>query len=160
MSEMLYTLIAIPYLTTGRRLFALKQCFEVAKTMVEGTLVSLIEEAISHDTRTAAMERAWARSKQVPKARGESVNIDNRIDSLLGVIHSILSNHIAGLEPDDPVVESSKRIIEQAFPEGVRPIIHLPFEEQLPFSVSHTRTVLSPHQLSITTKAAPAHVWQ
>ena len=131
MSTLVYTLIAIVYLSTGRRLYALRQCLEVAKTMAFDKLIPLVEEAIAHDIRTVAMENAWTRSRRVSKARGESVQIDNRIDAVLGAVFKRLKEPISVLKESSPVVIASKKIIDQLFPEGVQPIITLPFEEQL-----------------------------
>lgn len=77
------------------------------------------------------MERAWSRSRRLPKARGQAANIDHQIDALLGTIHRMLKSAVALFSPGDPVFDASKRIIEQVFPGGVRPITVLPFEEQL-----------------------------
>jgi hypothetical protein len=131
MSDLLFTLISIPFLTTGRRLFALKQCLELAKELMLAPLVTLIEEAILHDQGTIGMERAWTRSKKVSKARGNAVVLDNSIDGIIGSIQSTMLNHKVALAPNNPIVKAADIILSQLFPEGVKPIITLPFEEQL-----------------------------
>jgi hypothetical protein len=131
METHIYSLINLAYLTTGRRLFALKKCLEVAQSGVFPGAVPLIEAAIAHDTLTTTLEAAWDRSRHVSQARGSSMQLDNQIDGLLGFIYSKLSGNIPLFEPDDPLVTASARIIDQLFPEGVHPITTLPFEEQL-----------------------------
>ena len=125
------TLIAIPCLTTGRRLYALKKCLEVASALDDETLQSLIVEAIAHDSETISMERSWTRSRNLSTARGKSFEIDHQIGGLMGTFHSALSGHLFAFQPEDPICIASKRIIDQIFPEGVRPVVTLPFEEQL-----------------------------
>ena len=103
----------------------------MAQNAALDTLVPLIEAAIEHDIKTVAMENAWVRSKKISKARGASAQIDNKIDALLGAIHSRLVDNIPLFNREHPIVIASQRIIDQLFAEGVRPIITLPFEEQL-----------------------------
>ena len=129
MSTLIYSLINLAYLTTGRRLYALKQCLEVATSRGLDALVALIRTAIGHDTNTVALEDAWARSKNISTARGKSLQIDNRIDAVLGTIYSILSENLRVFDAEHPLVISSTKIISQLLPEGVKPIITLPFEE-------------------------------
>ena len=131
MATLIFTLINIIYLTTGRRLYALRKGLAVAQTLEFEKVVPLIEEAIAHEIQTVDMENAWSRSRKVSKARGESFLIDNQIDALLGTIFSRLKEAIPVLDAADPIVVASRRILEQLFPEGVHPIISLPFEEQL-----------------------------
>jgi hypothetical protein len=131
MSNLIYSTVDIPYLTTGRRLYAFKHCLKRARERDEAELVAITEEAMAHDRETVGLERAWARSRTVSKARGASQDLDNRIDGLWGASHTTLTNNVALLSADDPAAQASKQIIKQAFPEGVRPIITLPFEEQL-----------------------------
>ncbi len=131
MSELIYLLVNIPYLTTGRRLYALKRAHEEATKAGLAPLVALIEEAIAHDTRTAEIERSWARSKSVPTARGESATLDSRIDGLLGAVYATLNSNVSLFEADDPAAADSRKILAELYPEGVVPIITLPFEEQL-----------------------------
>ena len=68
----LFALIAIPYLTTGRSLFSLNQCLIAARSTAASVVESLIEEAIDHDLKTIAMERAWMRANKVSSARGDA----------------------------------------------------------------------------------------
>ena len=130
MSSLLYTLINVNYLTTGRRLYALRRCLE-ALSSGEEPLGELIETAIAHDMKTSEMERSWARSRNVSKARGEASVIDGKIDGVHGAIHGTLGNHINVLPSDDPIAAASKKIVAQIYPEGVQPVITLPFEDQL-----------------------------
>jgi hypothetical protein len=131
MSTLIYSLINLIYLTTGRRLYALKRCLEVAIDAALSELVPLIEAAIAHDTRTVVLEDAWCRSKSISTARGVSFDLDNKIDAILGYIFSKVSGNLSLFEPDHPIVVASELIISQVFPEGVHSIITLPFEEQL-----------------------------
>ena len=131
MSDLVFTLISLPILTTGRRLFALKQCLEAARALTEAQLIDLIEAAIAHDTATLTMEQAWVRSRGSSEARGEAASIDNRIDALLGALYTALKDNTVVFGSETPAFISSDRILNQLFSEGVRPIITLPFEEQL-----------------------------
>ncbi|MBN2529442.1 MAG: hypothetical protein JXR76_23845 [Deltaproteobacteria bacterium] len=132
MSTLVYSLINLLHLTTGRRLYALKKCLAAAKKVgASAQLISLIEQAISHDTAAVDMEVAWSRSKKISTARGESANLDNQIDGVLGAIQSSLKNNIAVLPGDDPIAAASNELMGQIFPEGVHAIITLPFEDQL-----------------------------
>ena len=132
MSSLVFSLINLIQLKTGRRLYALKSCLAAAKeTPANETLIALIEEAIVHDTETVELERAWARSREISSARGEAVQIDNQIDGLLGAIQSSLKSTVAVLTKDDPVAIAAQKLMAQLFPEGVRAIITLPFEDQL-----------------------------
>ena len=72
MANLIYTFISFIYLTTGRRLYALRQCQEVAKRVGAELLTTLIDEAIAHDTRTASMEDIWSRSRKTSTTRGAS----------------------------------------------------------------------------------------
>jgi hypothetical protein len=131
MAELIYTLISIPYLSTGRRLYALKQCLVLAEERGLDALAALILEAIAHDEETVKLERGWARSKNLSTARGNAAVLDGQIDGTLGASHSTLKNHIAALPPENPIVVAAQTILSQVFPEGVKPIITLSFENQL-----------------------------
>jgi hypothetical protein len=131
MSKLIYTLIAVSYLTTGRRIYALKLCLMVANGLGLEGLSALLEETIAHETATIALERAWARSKNRSTARGRATFVDKQIDGLLGIIHSSLANNVGGLDENAAAASASQRILEQIFPQGVKPIISLPFEDQL-----------------------------
>ena len=131
MSTLIYSIINVAYLTTGRRLYALKAALTTAGAMNLTPLVTLIQAAIAHDTETVAMEDAWARSKQISTARGRSRELDDSIDAILGSISSILSANIRLFDASHPLAKASQEILSQLFPEGVQPIITLPFEEQL-----------------------------
>ena len=154
MLELIYLLIAIPYLTSGRRLYALRQCLEVAETIGHATLLSLIQAAIAHDSKTIIMERAWIRSKKVSTARGDAANLDNQIDSVLGDILTVLNSNIRGLKKSHPASLASKTIIAKVFPNGVHPIITLPFEEQLMVN----ETVIAMLKGELKTEAALAGI--
>ena len=130
MSSLLYSLINVNYLTTGRRLYALRRCLETISPGEEA-LGALIEEAIAHDMKTSEMERGWARSRNISTARGEASVIDGKIDGVHGAVHSTLRNHVNVLSSDDPIAAASKTILAQIYPEGVQPVITLPFEDQL-----------------------------
>ena len=71
------------------------------------------------------------RAKKASNARGDAFGLDHRIDKVLGSIFDRLKGNLEVLEPNDPAVASSELIIAQAFPDGVKPITTLPFEEQL-----------------------------
>ncbi len=131
MSDLIYTLIAIPYLATGSRLFALRQCYKNSVALGLDDLAALIAEAISHDEKTAELERSWARSRKLPRARGNAATLDAQIDGTLGAAFSTLKNQISVLPAKNPVVVASQTIVSQVFPEGIRPIITLTFENQL-----------------------------
>ncbi|MBN2530191.1 MAG: hypothetical protein JXR76_27620 [Deltaproteobacteria bacterium] len=133
MSSLVFSLINLIQLKTGRRLYALNKCLDAARANATDAvgLTSLIEEAIAHDTKTVDMELAWARSKEVSSARGQAVQIDNQIDGLLGAIQSSLKSTVAVLPGNDPVAVAAQKLIAQLFPEGVRAIITLSFEDQL-----------------------------
>ena len=99
--------------------------------MGDAFLASLMEAAMAHDAKTALLERAWTRSRNISKARGESVKLDSKIDTVHGVMHSTVKDNIAAFSTEDPIVDASKHIIDQIYPEGLRPIVKLPFEDQL-----------------------------
>ena len=48
------------------------------------------------------MERAWTRSRNVSKARGNAVKLDYQIDTVLGDILTVLNSNIRGLKESDP----------------------------------------------------------
>jgi hypothetical protein len=131
MSDLLFSIIDIPYLTTGRRIYALKQCLELAEAAGNAPLIILINEAIAHETGATELEQSWSRSKSVTKTRGQSAVLDGQIDGVIGVIYTTANSHISALDPSDPLVADSKKIIAKLFPEGVAAIIHQAFEEQL-----------------------------
>ena len=132
MSSLVFSLINLIRLKTGRRMYALQNCLDAAgNTGADAALIALIEEAIVHDTETVELERSWARSKEISSARGEAVQLDNQIDGLLGAIHSSLKSTVAVLPGDDPVAVAARKLITRLFPEGVRAIITLSFEDQL-----------------------------
>ncbi len=131
MSALLYSLIDLPTLTTGRRLYAMRICLEYAEEAKCEALIALLKEAIAHELATVSLEASWTLSRTVTKTRGESALLDGQIDGVIGAIYSTLNNHIAALVSDDPVVADAKKILAELFPEGVLPIIHQPFEEQL-----------------------------
>jgi hypothetical protein len=104
MKKLFFALIAIPFLTTGRRLFALNQSLEVARRLAASVIMPLIEAAIEHDLETLAMARAWLRAKEVKSARGKAVDLDNQIDKLLGNILARLKGNVESLDPADKAV--------------------------------------------------------
>ena len=121
----------IPYLTTGRRLYALKLVLLVAQSLGMTALAAIIEAAIAHDTAALALEGAWARSRKLPTSRGRALEIDGLIDAVLAAIHTSLTSQISLLDSNSDEVKASTRILDALFPEGVVPLIRLPFEEQL-----------------------------
>ncbi len=131
MSSIIYSLINLAYLTTGRRLYALKLALEAAVSLGVEAVIALIEEAIAHDTRTSALEESWIRSRKVSTARGKAFELDSGIDATLGTIYTILTDNVRLFAPDNPIVVASKEILAQLFSEGIMPVITLPFEEQL-----------------------------
>jgi hypothetical protein len=130
MSNLIYSLIDLGWLTTGRRLYAFRHCLE-AVLEGEASVGALIQEAIAHDLQTSEMERSWARSRHLSTARGEAASIDGQIDGVYGAIHGTLKNHVHVLSGADPIAGAAQTILSQIFPEGVQPIITLPFEDQL-----------------------------
>jgi hypothetical protein len=131
MSSLVYSLINLAYLTTGRRLYALKLGLEAALSLGLDAIAALIKEAIEHDTRIAAQEDAWERSGNLSSARGKSFELDSGIDIALGAVYSRLADNLRLFAENHPLVIASKEILAQIFPEGIMPIISLPFEEQL-----------------------------
>ena len=130
MKSLFLTLIAMPYLTTGRRLFAFNQSLVISRKYDQETIAAMIEEAIAHDRQTLTMERAWMRSKEMPNTRGNAFRLSRQIERLLTNIFSRLKGNIETLDISDPTVEASKMILGQVYPSGVAAISNLPFEEQ------------------------------
>jgi hypothetical protein len=77
------------------------------------------------------MEQLWIQSKKVSNARGLSFELDNKIDGLWGALFAILTNNATALDADDPEAIASQELISRLFVEGIRPIVMLPFEDQL-----------------------------
>ena len=129
--SLIYSLINISTLTTGRRLYALRLLQEIATPYGNEALDNLIAAAIAHEIKTSGMEQQWSQSKKVSTARGRSFELDSKIDALLGALFAILTHNATVLDAGDAVAIASKEIISRLFVEGVHPIIVLPFEEQL-----------------------------
>lgn len=77
------------------------------------------------------MEQAWARSKNHKSNRAGAMDLDNKIDGVIGGIYTLLKNNTELLDSNDPLNLASVKIIASLFPNGVKPIIFKPFEDQL-----------------------------
>ena len=154
MTDLFFTLIVLPYLTTGRRLFAFRECLDVLRALGESVIASLVEEAIAHDMKTMTLERAWERSKQASKARGDASRLDNTIGKVLGAIRKALTSRITISEKDDPAVVAANEIIATIFPRGIRPITRLPFEDKLAVS----QTIVGRLEGDLADRAAAAGI--
>ena len=120
-----------PTSTTGRGMCALRLCLEAADSLGQEALSALLDRALAHDRGTVAMERAWTRAKQQTRARGRALSVHRQIARLIGIIHRNLTDNINGLDVEDPAARASMILLEQLFPQGVKPVVSLPFEDQL-----------------------------
>jgi hypothetical protein len=134
MTDLICTFIHVPYLPTGRRLYALKQCMGKVAPTGEDAIKALIEEALAHDWGAAESGVAWARSRNLPKARGESAAVNDQVNAVYSSMYSTLGNHLSALPSDHPISIAARTILGQIFPEGLKPIVFLSFENQLSMS--------------------------
>lgn len=130
MPGLMYDLIKMRRISTGRRLFALRQVRGIAGNQGRNDLLAAVDEALQFDTNTYEMELAWKRARELPKSRGDAFDFDNQIDRTLSAIYRRLEDNVTLMAGTD-LAEPSQALLTQLFPAGVRPIIQQKFEEQL-----------------------------
>ncbi len=95
MPGLIYQLIKIRCISTGRRLFALRQVREIAGNLGRNDLLAIVDEALQFDTNTYEMGLAWKRARELPRSRGNAVEIDIQIDRTLSAIYRHLKENVA-----------------------------------------------------------------
>lgn len=124
--------VALYRFSTGRRLFTLSQLRARAAERGDETLVQRIDEAIEHDRETVRLEGLWEKARrQTSRARGRAVELDQRIDRLLGAMHTTVSVLLSTLPPESERARRARGFLDRFFPAGAAAIVNSAFEDQL-----------------------------
>jgi hypothetical protein len=130
MDSTLKTLFDLYILSTGRRVFALRQVKPIAQQMKKRALVTLIGRALKHDERTLRLEASWAASGY--KSDPQRVKrIGAQVDRTLSAIRDVAIGQARAGEPGSELHETLHEFLGALFPGGVFAIAALPYVEEL-----------------------------
>jgi hypothetical protein len=128
----LETWIEVGTLSTGRRLFALRQMKAVAQALGGNQDVEArIDEAIAHEEQTRDLELLWGGVRAGNVDARAMKPIDHRVDKVITAVRDGAEAQRQGAADDDPIHETVDTFLKTAMPEGVFAITSLPYVDEL-----------------------------
>jgi hypothetical protein len=124
-------------LSTGRRLFALRQVRNLAKEVGFDALVTHAAAAIKHDKHTHELDLQWvavpgaAMGAKPTKKQAEVKRIDVLVDRTLTALRDAAVAQLQGAKPGDGIAEQVDSLLNAIFPTGVQDVTSLSFVEEL-----------------------------
>jgi hypothetical protein len=126
----LMNIIDVYQLSTGRRMFALRQMKPIASELNQKALVSVVNRALEHDAITLALEKQWSvvdsgtDPQQVKK-------IDQKVDRILAGIRDLAEAQAAAHEPGDLIHERATELLRTIYPAGLYAVTNVSHVEEL-----------------------------
>jgi hypothetical protein len=130
MEATLENLFNLYVLSTGRRTFALQQMKPVAADLGQKALVTMINQALDHETKTLKLEARWEASGFVADPQRVR-KVDAKVDRTLSAIRDTAQAQANAAETGDPLQATAQELIGQLFPAGVQAVSSMPYVEEL-----------------------------
>lgn len=130
MDSSLEGLFKLYVLSTGRRTFALQQMKPIAADLEQKALVTMINRALEHESKTLKLEAKWEASGYVADPQRVR-KVDAKVDRTLSAIRDTASAQANAAEPGDPLQATAHELIGQLFPAGVQAVSSMPYVEEL-----------------------------
>ncbi|RAL24675.1 hypothetical protein DL240_00250 [Lujinxingia litoralis] len=129
MHDLLRSYLKGRLLPTGRRLFALEAIAKAAQNLNDQALVSRCLEAQRLNRKTRRIEMIYrSQRSQRSKARGNSVQLDAEIGTILSAMCSVAEGHSFS---SDAVAELATEFVVEVAPDGRAALTRQNFETQL-----------------------------
>ncbi|MRG93551.1 DUF6261 family protein [Polyangium spumosum] len=130
MTPLLASLLTFYTFSTGRRLFALYQVRKLALVAGHSDVVLHVDEAITHDKDTRALEAKWA-GRKLTTYSPEARQLDIYVDAAITAFRDGAEAQIRASAPDDPLAEAAQKMLTVLLPKGAGGVTSLPFVEEL-----------------------------
>ncbi|MCG8423790.1 MAG: hypothetical protein MJE77_38325 [Proteobacteria bacterium] len=130
MNEYIF-LFKLYQLTTGRRLFAMRQLRKLALARGMSALVQRIDEAMAHDRSTRRLDLEWQKARNEGTADPVLVELDRLLDSALVGLRDMTRALTRGARDNDPIHDQVEHLLSTIFPAGVSEVTGLPYVDEL-----------------------------
>lgn len=123
--------INVNELSSGRRLFAVRQMKAAAQGLGQAALVQKADEAMAHDRHTRELDMRWAGHRNGNTPPPTVARVDNRVDSAITGLRDGAVAQTKGAAPEDPIHAKVEGFLQEVLPAGVFAVTSLPVVEQL-----------------------------
>lgn len=116
--------------STGSRLYSLRQVRQRLQGVDKPRLLDRVERAIQANEEAARLNYDWRmRKRQKPLGRKGAAEVDAKVDKMLSAIHSAIEGYLV-FDDQPALVEAATALKTAVFPEGVYPISSIKYEDQ------------------------------
>jgi hypothetical protein len=130
MEATLDSLFNLYVLSTGRRTFVLQQMKPIAAELEQKSLVTMINRALEHETKTLKLEAKWEASGYASDPQ-KVKKVDAKVDRALSALRDSALAASQAAEQGDPIQATAQELIGQIFPGGVQAVSSTPYVEEL-----------------------------
>ena len=133
--------VSLVNMTAAARIQCLRQVRRVAEDLQQITLMAHVDRAIASDRTALELDARWRLRNWRGQKLPEFEDLDQHLTVVLSMIHDMAAAHVIGDVVGDNLRRAAENVLVTIFPDGVEPILSLPYVERL-FAVERISDLL------------------